>query len=283
MIKKKAIFKVIFSATILLWNHLAFAKRILPDDTITKLEGELKKQTELKSVSKERKFYLYVLAGREFLNYRYLDKSEEYYQKSIALSLPLDATEAYINLISIAIRKGNQSNIKNRVESAIDYFYRKNPSLLNPALRRHLDFLVVTFLNGGMQEQRKKVYNDYIYGDYARMRQLENNIQKREYIKAYLALNPNGLENADIGLKITYDLLNVIVNRSIVKKLFCEKLYNKYPNDYSYPMKICRILKDYLKEGRVDQQHIVNLEEYFESNYKDKVYLLEAVKYLSGY
>ena len=271
--------------TTLTWalcNHDAIDAKIVSDETIKKIEKEFQKQMGLASVSKEKIFYIHMLAAREFLNYGYLEKSEKYYQKSIDLNPHLNATEAYLNLVLIAIRQKEEPKIKKRIESALDYFYKKNKALLNPVLKRHLSFLSVAFLNKGSPEQKEKVYNDYMYGYYARLKQIERDIEQGKFTKAYLGFNPNGLEHTDIGTKTTYDLLNIIVNKKKVKKLLCRPIYDKYPKAYSYSMKVCKILKKFRKEGKISPKYITNLENYFKSNHQDKKYVLKAVKHLSG-
>ena len=99
-----------------------------------------------------------------------------------------------------------------------------------------------------------------------------------EYAEALASMNPSGLDNVNINTKIKYDLLNILVNKDRVKSFFCDKMYAKYPNSYSYSMKLCSIFNNYKSTKKVSSKQIKNLEEYFKDSHQDKKYLLTAVK-----
>jgi hypothetical protein len=71
-----------------------------------------------------------------------------------------------------------------------------------------------------------------------------------------------------------------MVHKRQTKTLLCQEMYQKFPDSYSYSMKICSILNDYLKTGKIGPEKIQNLEKYFSKNHQDKKFLFTAVKEL---
>ena len=49
-------------------------------------------------------------------------------------------------------------------------------------------------------------------------------MQDKAFLEAYLYFNPKELEDTDIGTQITYDVLNVVINKKNVKKFIVHLL-----------------------------------------------------------
>ena len=93
---------------------------------------------------------------------------------------------------------------------------------------------------------------------------LKTLIKNKSYEKALLSINPESLNDPrNAKYKIVYDLLNVKVKKRSVKKLFCFDSFQKDPDDYQYSNLLCDTLVDYLREGKVGNDHIKLIEEYF--------------------
>jgi len=240
------------------------------------IEHEFENQINKKEVTDDRKYYLYLLAGRELLNYRYLDYSEKYYKKALALNLPLNHSEVYINLILISLKKNDRDKVKDRIIIANEYF-KKNKKFLSSELEEYLSFLESRYFSKSKNSALDRVDKRFS-GHHIMLEEIIKKIKNKEYLDAYSDFNRNGLKGADIGLKITYDILNVLVHKKKVKHLLCTPLFERFPNSYSYSMKICKILMMYMSTNKISQELISDLEKYFQEGHKDKIYLLSAVK-----
>lgn len=112
---------------------------------------------------------------------------------------------------------------------------------------------------------------------------LKTLLKNKNYERAILSLNPAKL-NAPEGAqyRIIYDLLNVKIKKRAVKKLYCFDEYQKNPDDYQYSNLLCDLLIDYLRYGKIENERIKNVEDYFfKSDLKER-YLLQLAKDLKA-
>lgn len=108
---------------------------------------------------------------------------------------------------------------------------------------------------------------------------LKNFIHNKQYEKAILSLNPdkfNEIENTQY--RIIYDLLNVKIKKRAIKKLYCFDEYQKNPEDYQYSNLLCDLLITYLRDGKISNDNIKIVEEYFMKQDLREIYLLELAK-----
>ena len=112
---------------------------------------------------------------------------------------------------------------------------------------------------------------------------LETLIKNKLYEKAILSLNPEKLnEPENAHYRAIYDLLNVKIKKRAVKKLYCFNDYQKDPEDYQYSNLICDLLIDYLRDGKLGNDHIKVVEEYFFKHDLKEIYLLQVAKDLKA-
>lgn len=112
---------------------------------------------------------------------------------------------------------------------------------------------------------------------------LKQLLKNKSYEKALLSMDPDQLnEKENAHYKIIYDLLNVRVKKMSVKKLYCLDDYQKTPDEYQYSNLMCEMLNDYLREGKIGNDHIKILEEYFFKYDLKERYLLQVVKDLKA-
>ena len=108
---------------------------------------------------------------------------------------------------------------------------------------------------------------------------LKSLINNKLYEKAILSLNPEHLDEVENShYRIIYDLLNVKIKKRSVKKLYCFDDYQKNPEDYQYSNLLCDLLIDYLKDGKLGNDHINVVEEYFLKHDQKEIYLLQVAK-----
>lgn len=245
--------------------------KIISVKEIEAMEAEADKQLQSKNLDNKKKLLAYLLAGREFYQYRYYDKSKKYYQNALKVETTENKSEAYLNLMAIALLEKDNSSLKETFTAAEAYF-KKNPSMYTKEIKYYMES-ISSYLSG------KK--NPDIKGFYAHFLDEENLIslvKNKEYQKALSVLNPQAFENSDNSSQaIIYDALNVSVHKKNVKKLYCEKEFKQYPNAYTYTVLICGLLNDYLTNSKFDEKRLARAERYFAEE-KDRMYLLEMVK-----
>lgn len=104
-------------------------------------------------------------------------------------------------------------------------------------------------------------------------------IKSHAYEKAILALNPDSFEyKENEQFKIIYDLLNVKIKKTSVKKLYCLDHIHKDLEYNNYENILCNFLVEYLKEGKKDSDHLTYVEDYFLKKDLNERYLLEILK-----
>lgn len=108
---------------------------------------------------------------------------------------------------------------------------------------------------------------------------LEALLKNKSYERAILSLNPEKLNKPENShYRIIYDLLNVKIKKRAVKKLYCFDDYQKAPEDYQYSNLLCDLLIDYLRDGKLGNDHIKVVEEYFFKHDLKEIYLLQVAK-----
>ena len=105
-------------------------------------------------------------------------------------------------------------------------------------------------------------------------------IRNKFYEKAILSLNPEKLSEPKFArYRIVYDLLNVKIKKRLVKNLYCFQDYQKDPETYyQYSTLLCDLLIDYLRDGKLGNDHVKVVEEYFFKHDLKERYLLQVAK-----
>jgi hypothetical protein len=112
---------------------------------------------------------------------------------------------------------------------------------------------------------------------------LKSLINNKLYEKAILSINPDKLnEPENAKYRIVYDLLSVKIKKRNIKKLYCFEEYQKNPEDYQYSNLLCDLLIDYLQDGKLGNDHIKVVEEYFFKHDLKERYLLQIAKDLKS-
>ncbi|OUR99622.1 hypothetical protein A9Q84_00965 [Halobacteriovorax marinus] len=249
-----------------------------PQEIEQQIQSDLKKE----KLSPRKQYYLYVLAGREFLYSSNIQLAKKYYTKARELKVYEDKSEVYINLISVAIRKNDTASIRKSVSNAKRYF-AANPNYNKGSYSDYLNLVLKTkIFDSSIKEKDFSSLSKGFYNFEIRKVQFEELIKKKKYRMALAKLDPNGVSDAGVQYEILYDLLRVLVLKKSIKssQLLCAPRYKKFPDDYSYTMMICGSLHEYLKHSKVSNKSISQLEKYFSKRYSDKSYLLLALKEL---
>lgn len=105
-------------------------------------------------------------------------------------------------------------------------------------------------------------------------------MKEKRYAEALAEFNPDGVQQSHIGVKIVYDVLNTVVNKTNVSSFYCEPQLLQYPKAQVYSMKICSLLVDYKKQGKLSSESFIECKEFVEKNAKQKKYLMDALESL---
>ena len=108
---------------------------------------------------------------------------------------------------------------------------------------------------------------------------LKSLIKNKSYEKALLSLNPDSFNDPyNVKYKIIYDLLNVRIKKNAVKKLYCFDDLQKNPDDYQYSNLLCETLVGFLRDGKIGNEQIKTIEDYFFKHDLKESYLLQLTK-----
>lgn len=262
----------LFTFILIISSSHAFAEsKMISVKEIEAMEAEADKQLQARNLDNKTKLLAYLLAGREFYQYRYYDKAKKYYQNALKIETKENKSEAYINLMAIALKEKDKNSLQEIFKSSETYF-KENPSLYTKEIKYYMES-IASYLSGKKNEEIKGFYAHFLNEE-----NLTSLIKNKEYQKALSSLNPQALENSDNSSEaIIYDALNVSVHKKNVKNLFCEKELKQYPDAYTYTVLICGLLNDYLTTSKFDEKRLARAERYFAEE-KNRMYLLEMVK-----
>jgi len=251
--------------------------KILSKKDLKKIEDRVQQELKNKNLSEQKKFYLNLLAGRELYQYRFYDKAARYYQNALDMKVSENKSEAYINLMAIAIDKNDKDKVRTLYQDSKSYF-EKNPQYKTADIEYYFK-TIENYLPSKDQKNPPQVTG--FYGRFAHEENLINLLKAKEYHKAFSLLNPQGMAQSTSDFNITvYDSLNVLLNRKDVKTLYCNKQYKQYPDSFAMSTIICSLLNDFLDKGKFEEKHLKTADLYFKEN-SEKKYIFDMVSELN--
>lgn len=246
--------------------------QILSADQVKAVEDQIDKELLLSKLDNKKKLTANLLAGREFYQYRFYDKSKKYYEAAKKIEVKDNKSEAYINLIAIGLVSKDKKEMQNAFDEATQYF-KKNASYNSADIQYYMNSMK-NYLAGKHSGEVKG-----FYGRFVQEGNLVNLVKKKNYKEALSKLNPAGMEEGGANLEvIIYDSLNVALYKKNVKKLYCLDDYNKHPNAYTYSVLICGLLNDYIEKSDFNSERMKRAQKYFSEEDKEKAYLLDIIK-----
>lgn len=247
--------------------------KLITPEQLKAIEEQVDRELQSNKLDNKKKLVANLLAGREFYQYRFFDKSKKYYQAAINIEVQENKSEAYINLMAIALLSKDKKELQTAYVEAVDY-YKKNPAYSSESTKYYLQ-AIESHLTGKSKEAVKG-----FYGQFVSEANLIGLVKSKQYAEAFSKLNPErmgGVDNTNLET-IIYDLLNVKINKGHVKTLACNDEYKKYPNAYTYSILICGLLNDYMNTSKLNPERLKRAEKYFTEEAPDKSYMLEVVK-----
>lgn len=252
--------------------HSATQSKLITQKELKAIEEQVDRELLSSNIDNKKKLIANLLAGREFYQYRFFDKSKKYYLSATNIDTSENKTEAYINLMAIALISKDKKELKNSYNEATKYF-NNNPNYNSEDIKYYLTS-IESYLSG----KNTNAVTGF-YGQFVKEENLVDLVKAKKYAEALSMLNPEKIGEGDITIEvIIYDSLNVALNKKNVKTLFCEKEFKKYPNAYTYSTLTCGLLSDYLKKSKFDPERLKRAESYFAEMDSEKSYLLEVVK-----
>lgn len=246
--------------------------QMLTADQVKVIEAQIDKELLSSKLDSKKKLIANLLAGREFYQYRFYDKSKKYYEAAKKIETKENKSEAYINLIAIGLMSKDKKEMQNAFDEATKYF-KKNTPYNTTDIQYYMNSMK-NYLSGKHSGELKG-----FYGHFVREGNLIDLVKKKNYQEALSKLNPAGMEEAGTNLEvIIYDALNVALHKKSVKKLYCLNEYKKYPNAYTYSSLICGLLNDYIEKSEFNSERMKRAQKYFTEEDNEKIYLLDVVK-----
>lgn len=247
--------------------------KLITPEQLKVIEEQVDNELQSSKLDNKKKLIANLLAGREFYQYRFFDKSKKYYQAAIDLNTDENKTEAYINLMAISIVEKDKTQLRAFYNQAVEYF-KAHSNFHSEDIKYYLNS-IDGYLTGKNTETVKG-----FYGQFNQESNLVELVKSKKYSEAMAMINPVSLKgNDNLNLEvIIYDSLNVVLNKKSVKKLNCTDEYKKYPNAYTYSTLICGLLNDYVVQSKFNPKRLKRAENYFSKDNIDKAYLLEVVK-----
>lgn len=269
----KPVFLTLLSICLMSTAYSSTPSKILTSEQLKAIEEQVDRELKSEKLDDTKRLAANLLAGREFYQYRFFDKSKKYYEAAIALPVNGNKTEAYINLMAIAVTAKKKQELKVQYDLAQDYF-KKNQNLNTDEVKYYLA-AIESHLTGKSSSPVKG-----FYGPFAKESSLVELFKNKKYSDVLVAINPEALESDEqITLEtIIYDSANVALNKKSVKKMYCMPEYKKYPNAYTYGVLLCGLLNDYVETSKFNAERLKRAETYFSKDNTDKAYLFEVVK-----
>lgn len=251
----------------------ATQSKLLTSDQLKTLEEQVDKELESSKLDDKKKLIANLLAGREFYQYRFYDKSKKYYESAIKIDVAENKTEAYINLMALAVVLKDKNSLQKAFDQATLYF-QKNPAYKSEDVQYYLNS-IENYLTGKNKNEVRG-----FFGQFSSEANLVELVKSKQYKEVLTKLNPEALgAEGSMNLEtIIFDSVNVALNKKNVKSLYCTPQYKKYPKAYTYSILICGLLTDYLEKSKFDPARLKRAESYFNEMDKEKSYLLEVVK-----
>lgn len=108
---------------------------------------------------------------------------------------------------------------------------------------------------------------------------LQEMFKSKQFDKILISINPFVLnQNEYKEWSIVYDVLNVKLRKTNVKKLFCNDHIHKDLLELHYETVLCHYLKEYLKDGINQKEDIHDVETYFFDHDLNKRFLFDAIR-----
>lgn len=248
--------------------------KIISDKDVKIIEEQVEKELNNPKNDSAKKFQLNMLTAREAYQFRFYDKSFHYYSNAIAMDVDADKTEAYINRIAISILANDKKRITENYDDAKKYF-SKNQKYKTQSVDYYLATIEKSLSLDPSIGPRPVGY----LGAYAQDENFTNLLKNKQYQKAFSLIDSEKIKKSKSTLQVTsFDTLNVLLNKKNVKELYCNKDFKKFPDDYSYGILVCRLLNDYLKDGKFSAKNMKRAETYFKAEDPGKQYLLDMIK-----
>lgn len=179
-------FKIILSLSFLLGLTQSLESAIVTKKELAQIEAEFQKKIKSKDLDDKKIFYANLLAARELYVYRFFDKSEHYYEEAKKVKISEDMSEAYINLMAIALVENNKIKLQKRFEEATRYFSNEKKYK-----KVEIDYYLTSiesYLNGKSSRPVKGYYGKFVQEE-----NLIERIKKKDYEGSLSSLNPESL------------------------------------------------------------------------------------------
>ena len=277
MMFKKAVY------TLLLSLFLNYASANESDQSFlqefSKHESILLKKLE--ETEPKKHYFLYMIAAEKLFAYDFYDLSEKYYLKAIEAPSDENKSKAFLRLINLSFKKNDMAELEKSLNKADSYFIQ-NPNYLNSDASQIINYYKMKLPSNSDKEFEANGKNGFSIA--ARDHNYRSLFRNGKYGEALNLLKRDKIVRSNsIDMQAEYDLLTLLVyGPQSGTKLTCEKIYDKYPESFSYGVITCRALTGFLQEKEISSQVMEELKQYFSKFDTDKSYLQKALKVLKN-
>ncbi len=259
----------------------SFAAQAAQEIDLSKYEREIGEQ--VRSMPVEKRFYLYLFAGRELLDWKIYSSAEKYLKLAVEQDVQEDKSEAYVRLLQLSYLRRDQKEAGVWLDQLDGYWKKREEK----GHKNHKGMDVADYYRAWARpNDPPRLATETVPGS-----GLDLSLGKAEHYRLFRAghyrqalsnLNLTRVMSSNsLELQAEYDLLNLLVNKN-VSKLTCDGLWKKYKGSYSYGVLICGILNEHKVSGKVPTAKLEELNDYFETFDEDMQFLAEAVKKISS-
>lgn len=237
------------------------------------LEQELLEQFLKANPNEDRKALVYMLVGQELVFHGQDDKAREYYRKAIETKSDENKNRAYIDLIMLDYKRGDQSATLKGLDD-LENYWKQFPKHQDESLAAYTNDLR-KLINKEQPEQFQGFLATQAYQNH-----FHELMKAGDYLQALALVRVENIESSHIVMKVKVDLLYALTAGRMKRELFCEPTFRQYPKAYSYSVLLCSLLLDFQSRRPLAKETIKKLEQYFETEHQHERYLLDMVKRL---
>ncbi len=245
---------------------------ILSNQELSKLESQYEKEIKDSKLAPDKKLIVTLIIARELYQYRFYDKALSYFDRAIEINSTQDKSEAYINRVTMALIKNDQSLISKYIEETQAYF-TNNPKYYTAENKYYIDSVSAIY------SPTKMEVPPHYYASYVIEAQIKVLMKLKKYPEALVKLNALEVASSkDNSLILSFDLLRFLTNAADKNKLLCKKQFDQYPKAYTYSSILCGLVIQKISAKKIASKDLKRAEIYFKEDNPSFSYLFDLFK-----
>jgi hypothetical protein len=271
------------------FGAFAFDDQLSPS-SIEQIKQTFAGEMAAQKVTDQKKFYLYLWAGKHFGNFKEYESAKEYFSKAIEMPISEDKSFAFINLLAFVhadyIKDKNVATVTKLVAviNQAREFYQQYPQYLTKGVDQYLSFYRYHYAQIDNEKERDELLAKFKNNNdlYQFTQELERYqlLAKKDYQKLFSSFDSNLIDHQLNREKVLYDLANLYINKTKVKDLKCWQFYKTYKAVNDYTIKFCSLLSGFQASKRIDQAELKKTQALVTKQAPHYQIVLDAIKEL---